>query len=73
MNIFIKENDVKDLKEKGYIVINNFYNIDEIIKMRKIIIKNLNIFMKLAKFFLFVLYYHQLASYWQFIKIIIIQ
>ena len=40
-NFVIKENDVENLKKNGYIVIDNFYNMNEIIKMREIIIHNM--------------------------------
>jgi ectoine hydroxylase-related dioxygenase (phytanoyl-CoA dioxygenase family) len=37
---YITENDILKLKEYGYIIIKNFYNISDIIKMRKIILYN---------------------------------
>lgn len=33
--------NLDELKENGYIIINNFYSTDDIIKMRKIILHNM--------------------------------
>jgi hypothetical protein len=42
LSIFSSEN-LQNLKEKGYIIIKKFYNIQDIIKMRKIILHNMKI------------------------------
>ena len=41
-SLWSKEN-MQNLNEKGYIIIKNFYNITDIIKMRKIILHNMKI------------------------------
>ena len=40
---YITEKDIEKLNEKGYIIVKNFYNINEINKMRQIILYNMKI------------------------------
>ena len=37
----MNDNDILQLKEKGYLIIKNFYKLEDIIKMRKIILYNM--------------------------------